>query len=461
VWTLQLNTFGLNGGSALTGVNGLFASPTEVGLGGVLTPGLFTRVDGGLDTHITWGTTGANPISDFWIAADCLQLNTADNGSTLSCDDKVLVGGMNTCVEWKKYECPTFTSAQNGLITSGNFVQMGGTFNQASTTIDGLGTASFSMVNLVAHETQSTIYKLKIGGTYGAPGQVLTVNGVNELTYQNVPVIPPITYTGINGVTVAGTNITLGGVIVDALIEIDFVTTKNFRLKDIQTFELIAKTPKFSSNGSYGVGGEVPIATGGGDWQWGPIVVPPGVITANNGLTAAGNNVQLMGSLIQDTAIHGGGSWFMHFNALTDFRVESTTLEFNINGSTGALNQVLTANGLGKCNWQSPTAGGLILNYVATSANPYVATVADGVIYLLATDQVTELPPVVDNAVLYVVPRTAAVNHQIKPNGAELFWDAAVSYSAATPYTIPVNQPTAFQGVDISGTKFWQIISKA
>jgi hypothetical protein len=412
-----------------------------------------------LDTHITWGTTGANPIQDFWIAAKCIQLNTTDLGNPLGCGEKVLVGGNSACVEWKTYQCPAFQSVENGLVQSSSAARMGGTFNQLSTTIDGLGTNSYTLINLDTNEVQAKHYKVRVNGTYGALGQTLIVSAGNELTYQNIPVLPPLVYTGVNGINVTGTNINLGGTLTDALTEINGMTLLNFRFRDINTFEVITGIARLTVAGSSGIAGQALMATGAGDYKWSNIVIPPGVVTANNGLTATGNNVQLRGGLNQDTTIFGSATWFLHLNSLTNFRLETVTCSLYVNGSTGTAGQVFTANGTTGCGWQDPAAFGLILGNVITGAAIYNANYSDGVIYLTGIDQLVQLPAIVNGKLLFVVPKNIGVNNRIAPDGVEVLYDGTTSYNAGAPYIIPLEQPTLLQAVD-NGVKFWQVLSR-
>jgi hypothetical protein len=75
---------------------------------------------------------------------------------------------------------------------------------------------------------------------------------------------------------------------------------------------------------------------------------------------------------------------------------------------------------------------------------------------------VVELPPVVDKAILYIVPKNLGLLNKIKPFNLQFLYDGGTpAYTSGTPYTIPANQPTALQGVIDGPNSFWQIISKA
>ncbi|MBS1536544.1 MAG: hypothetical protein JST20_02200, partial [Bacteroidetes bacterium] len=322
-----------------------------------------------------------------WSSAGNLIM--AGNGLT-NIGDSVILGGsltQATTIDLGTKNLSLSSVGNSGNIIIGKFTTAGivknsaagilssGAVNLNSTEVTGtLGIANGGTNNTTAGSAGQVVYydgtKYNYSTT-GTAGQFLQSNGAGQPTWTS----PTGIYTFDNGLTLTGSNVQLGGTLIQNTnitsgnFDINFqksgsggvnLTNTNNTANQLRFYEASGSGSNYSafragiqsSNITYTLPTALPGTTGilqsnnSGTLSW---VSPTSIYTFDNGLTLTGNNVQLGGTLIQNTNITSGN------------------FDFNFQKSgTGSVNLTNTNNTANQLRFYEPSGTGT--NYTAFRA---------------------------------------------------------------------------------------------
>ena len=219
------------------------AVPTYTGNNGVTVSGSNVSLGGNLSAATTIGTSSSNT----------LKLTGVQSGSST---DSLVVMNNGLVKKMNPY------TGSNGVTISGNGVKLGGNLSAATT----IGTSSTNTLKLTGVQSGTTSDSL----------MVLSSGVIKKIA---VSTAAP-TYTGSNGVTVSGSNVTLGGNLSSATT-IGTSSTNTLKLTGVQS----------------GASTDSLVVMNNG------LVKKMNPYTGSNGVTISGNGVKLGGNLSSATTI--------------------------------------------------------------------------------------------------------------------------------------------------------------